>query len=59
MQCPLCKVEMRSNSRYEYAEGNPPAFFIVHEYLCRNKNCGNFNRTVETVKKQLDVGKQS
>lgn len=59
MQCPKCKVEMRATSRYEYDAGDPPAFFLVNDFVCRNPKCENHNRPVKTVKTQLDVAKSA
>lgn len=59
MQCPKCKVEMRCRSRYEYSAGDPPKFFSVHDFFCRNKNCDNYDKPVSSVKTELDVSKET
>lgn len=60
MQCPLCKIEMAIQNTYTKVEGdNSPdtetKVFTVQELTCRNKQCSNYGKVVETVKHQMDI----
>ena len=60
MQCPLCKVEMAISHVYTTVEGDksPDAetkVFTVQEMSCRNKQCSNYGKVVETVRHQLEL----
>ncbi len=59
MLCPLCKCEMRiEGSQYEATGDESPEtrtlIFLRQEFVCRNPQCGNYGRTVETTKTQLN-----
>lgn len=63
MLCPVCKVEMAiSNSRYK-AENDTSAdvetkLFMVHELKCRNPQCSNYGKVVETRKNPIQLSKE-
>ena len=60
MQCPLCKVEMAISHAYTTVEGDKSPdtetkVFTVQEMSCRNKQCSNYGKVVETVRHQLEL----
>ena len=60
MKCPLCDVEMSIQKAYTEVEGdNSPLtetkVYTVHELTCRNKQCSNYGKVVETLKHQLEL----
>lgn len=64
MMCPLCKIEMRINAtRHVLVDDDTPdketKLFVEQDLICRNKNCTNFQKVVQTVKTQLQLSKQS
>lgn len=61
MTCPLCKIEMRiANSKNVVEHDNTPdeetKLYVVQELRCRNKQCLNFDKLIETVKTELPIG---
>lgn len=61
MQCPLCKTEMVSIANRMVVEGdNSPdtatKLYSEHDMSCRNKNCANNGKVVETVKNEINLG---
>lgn len=60
MKCPLCQVEMRiSLSRNVVENDDTPdvetKLYIEQELMCMNRNCANFERTVQTVRNELPI----
>lgn len=58
MKCPLCDVEMSIQKSYTKVEGdNSPLtetkVYTVQELTCRNKQCSNYGKMVETLEHQL------
>lgn len=61
MTCPLCKIEMRiANSKNVVEHDDTPneatRLYVVQELKCRNEQCQNFNKLVDTVKIELPIG---
>ena len=61
MKCPLCKVEMIiSHSRNVVENDDTPdektKLFIEQDMSCRNEQCANYEKVVETVKTELPLG---
>jgi hypothetical protein len=53
MLCPQCKVEMRlSPPRYRVSNNK---LFIVQDYICRSKQCPNYDKVVETRETELEA----
>lgn len=53
MLCPKCSVEMRiDESGYVVNDGK---FYLKQTYKCRNRNCSNYNKEVESIYNPLDV----
>jgi hypothetical protein len=60
MKCPLCNVEAYIHKTYNRVEGdNSPdtetKVFTVQELYCRNKNCENNGKLIQTVEHQLNI----
>nr|DAK54877.1 MAG TPA: Ogr/Delta-like zinc finger protein [Caudoviricetes sp.] len=60
MKCPLCNIEMSIQRSYTEVTGdNSPdtetQVFTVQELTCRNKQCSNYGKIVETAKTQLHL----
>ena len=61
MKCPECQLELRiTRSRNVVENDDTPneatKLFIIQELSCTNRNCGNYNKVVETVKTELPIG---
>lgn len=61
MKCPLCQVELRISRSRNVLENDdtpeePTKLFVEHELTCLNKNCSNYEQTVQTVKNELPIG---
>ena len=55
MKCPRCKLEMRITSSRTLVEGDDSPdiqtrVYTEQELSCRNPQCDNFERVVETVR---------
>ena len=61
MKCPLCNCDgLIKASRY-VVEGDNSALeetklFIEQDMICRNKNCGNYNKVFTIVKNPIKIG---
>ena len=60
MMCPLCGTEMGITAAYQRVEGDESPdtetkVFTVQEMSCRNKQCSNYGKVVETVRHQLEL----
>lgn len=56
MKCPLCQREMRiSRSAYKLKNVDPPELVIVHDHMCRNPKCSNYNKVVTTKENPITV----
>lgn len=60
MKCPICDVEMAISSSRYHVEGDTRAdskTILYHEQdmSCRNKNCKNYKKVVETVRNKLPL----
>ena len=54
MKCPSCKLEMIiASSKTVEEEGKR---YLLQDLKCRNRNCPNYNRVVETEKTELPNG---
>ncbi len=54
MLCPICKVEMRLfNPRHEIKYDDTPdketELYYKQDLKCRNKNCSNYDKVIETI----------
>lgn len=63
MLCPLCKVEMAiSSSRYKVENDSSAEaetkLYMVQEFSCRNPQCSNFGKVVDTRKNPLQLSKE-
>lgn len=63
MLCPLCKVEMGiSNSRYKVENDTTSEketkLYIVQELTCRNSDCPNSGKVVETRRNTIPLSKE-
>lgn len=61
MKCPLCNVEMRiMRSRNVVENDDTPdsetKLYVEQELSCLNKNCANYEKTVETVRNEIPLG---
>lgn len=60
MKCPECQVELRitrSRNIVEYdEEKKEPHLFIDQELSCLNKQCKNFEKVVQTVRNEQQIG---
>jgi len=58
MKCPLCQVDMIiSKVRYVIdTSEEEPKLFLEQDMSCRNKQCTNYEKVVETVRDELPVG---
>ena len=61
MKCPLCNVEMRIMRSRNVVENDdtPEAetkLYVEQELSCLNKNCANYEKTVETVRNEIPLG---
>lgn len=53
MKCPLCNIEcVISEGKLVVNNG---VVSMRHKFMCRNKNCSNFNKVVATVYDPLTV----
>lgn len=51
--CPKCKTLLRiSGSKYVIRDGH---LYIVQDFTCRNPQCPNNGKVVETKETELDV----
>lgn len=60
MLCPLCKVEMGiSSSQHVIKKVEGEYKLFVRQILsCRNHNCGNYIKEVQTIENELPVLKE-
>ena len=61
MKCPLCNVEMRITKSHMVVENDdtpetPTKLFVEQDLTCLNKNCSNYEQTVQTVRNELPIG---
>lgn len=61
MKCPLCQVEMRIiRSRNVVTNDDTPdtptKLYVEQDLSCLNKNCGNYEKVVETIRNELPIG---
>ncbi|MEG1012441.1 MAG: hypothetical protein RSE54_11310 [Ruthenibacterium sp.] len=54
MLCPKCSTLLAIEKSYQRVEGDKSEntqtkVYTVQELICRNKNCGNFQKVVETA----------
>lgn len=64
MQCPLCNIETAIASSRYVIENDTTAeaetkLYIEQDMKCRNPNCSNYNKIINTVKNELPVSKDS
>ena len=58
MKCPLCKLDMiikKSRNIVEIIDGEPH-LYIDMDMSCRNRECKNFEKVVETVRNEQPIG---
>lgn len=58
MQCPICKTEMRITSVRTEVVGDESKdrqteVYTVQELVCRNKQCQNYGKAVDTVRTKI------
>ena len=61
MQCPICRLEMSiQSSRHKVENDDTPdketKLFIEQDMTCRNKQCPNHGKVVETVRNPIKLG---
>lgn len=61
MKCPICQVEMRICRSRNVVENDdtpdaPTKLFVEQDLMCRNKECQNFDKVVDTVRNELPIG---
>lgn len=58
MQCPLCKLEMRIKKARNIVEiiDDTPHLYIDMDMSCRNRDCENYEKVVETVRSEQPIG---
>lgn len=61
MKCPLCNIEMRIKKSRNVIENDdtserPTKLFIEFDMTCGNRNCGNYDKVVETVRNEQPIG---
>ena len=61
MLCPLCRLEMAiQSSRYKTVNDNTPdketELYIEQNLTCRNKQCPNHGKVVETIQNPIKIG---
>ena len=61
MTCPLCKIEARiASSRNVVEHDDTPdeetKLYVVQELRCRNEQCINYDKLVDTVRIELPIG---
>ncbi len=61
MECPICKVEMAIIKSRNVVENDntpdlPTKLFVEMDLSCRNRNCENFGKVVETIKEEEPIG---
>ena len=61
MKCPLCKTDMHITASRNVVEHDDTPLeetklYRLQELKCRNKNCDNYDKVVETVKIELPIG---
>lgn len=64
MKCPLCNVEMRIGQSRMVVENDdtpdiPTKLFIEQDFICLNRDCANYETTVETTKSELPLSVQN
>ena len=52
MKCPKCEVEMRISKSQNVLKDNK--LFRRLTFMCRNKECENYNKEVKTEELELD-----
>lgn len=60
MKCPLCDIEMSIQRSYTEVTGDDSPdtetkVFTAQEMTCRNKQCSNYGKVVDTVRTQLNL----
>ena len=61
MKCPLCQLELRITRARNIVENDDTPdeetkLFVVQELSCLNKNCKNYNKVLQTVRSELEIG---
>ena len=61
MKCPLCNIDMHITGSKNIIEhddtpNEETKLYRLQELRCRNENCENYNRVVETLKIELPIG---
>lgn len=57
MKCPLCDVEMRITNTKNVLRmiDNVPHLYVAQDLSCMNKQCGNYDKVVETVENEQPI----
>ena len=60
MKCPLCNVEMRIKTTRMVLENDdtpdtPTRLFSEHYMTCLNRNCANYETTVDTIRNEIQL----
>lgn len=61
MKCPLCHNELRIIDTRNVIENDDTAevqtkLFVEMDMSCVNKQCGNYNKIVDTVRNEQPIG---
>lgn len=62
MKCPLCSIEMAiKGSRHVVSGDKSPdeetKLYIEQDMTCRNKNCPNHGKVVDTARNEIQLSK--
>lgn len=62
MKCPLCSIEMAIKSNRHVVSGDKSPdeetkLHIEQDMTCRNKNCPNYGKVVDTAKNEIQLSK--
>lgn len=60
MKCPLCNVELRIKVSRMLLENDdtpdvPTKLYAEHQMTCLNKNCANYETTVDTIRNEIQL----
>ena len=61
MKCPACNLDMHITGSKNVVENDDTPnektkLYIVQQLKCRNKNCENYDKVIETNKIELPIG---
>ena len=61
MTCPLCKLDLRITKSWNKVVNDdtpdiPTKLYVVQELSCRNENCPNCDKVLDTKETELPIG---